>query len=569
MSGISISVRQKGRGKAAVALVMVLVFIAVGLTALAGVMAWSSLVSTNSDRYANYVGGIAVTDALLEKATGKMIRDFQANDRAYIASHISEYQTLVPTPSENPAMTGFQFSNLARHVNEITIDTTADWAFGDLATKFDGLRGYSVTYRLSGCATDLTARKPVPVTVQEQLQLASIPLFCFGVFYNLDLEACPSGAFTVHGRTHSNGNIYTEPAGSLSFATHVTASAEIVPHKSPDDPSTRTIGPVVFNGDTEQKVTSFILPMGTNSNPSVLHKILEVPPVGESSTSLIGKQRYYNKADLIIRITTNGVMATSGSYNGFSVAIADLDTSGIISTNAGFFDKREYMHINSTDIDIAQLLINYSALNTALGRNPQTLYIADDRPFPTSYIPGVRVKNGSTLPAAGLTIATHHPLYLLGNYNVPSGYAGTTNTALCAPASLVCDGITVLSAGWIDANSGGSLSVRVASASVTINAAVITGIVPSGNGYYSGGLENVFRLLENWGGKTVTYNGSIAVLYDSHEAVGPWISGSDIYSPPTRTFSWDTKFQQENSWPPAMPFISAAFRSKWNSLAAP
>jgi hypothetical protein len=156
-------------------------------------------------------------------------------------------------------------------------------------------------------------------------------------------------------------------------------------------------------------------------------------------------------------------------------------------------------------------------------------------------------------------------MYIYGNYNVPSGYAGTTNTALCAPASLIADAVSILSGGWADGNSGGSLSGRIAQ-NMTVNAAIITGIVPSGNGFYSGGLENVFRFLENWSGKTITYNGSIVVLYESHEGVGPW-GGSDVYNPPTRKYSWDSKFKQENLWPPAMPFVSAAFRTTWNSLA--
>jgi hypothetical protein len=556
----------KQKSDVALALVMVLVFVAVGLTALAGVMAWSSLVATNSDRYKTYLGGIAVTDAVLEKATGKMIHDFQAKDQNYIASHLSDYKPLVPTASESPAMANFQFSDLTYHLNQISIDNIAGWGFGDLSTKFSGLKGYSATYKLTGSVKDLTSRSQVPVTVQQQLQLASIPLFGFGVFYNLDLELCPNTNFTVYGRVHGNSDIYTEPSGNLVFATNVTASGEIVPHKAAEDPTQRSAGLVGFNGETEGRVTSFVLPMGTNNSASVLHKILEVPSVGESATSLIGKQRYYNKADMLIFVKTNSIVLMSGSYNNFSASYSGY-LAGILTTNTSFFDKREYMQVRPMDLDITQLRTYYTNLITFLGRPPLTIYIVDERPFPSSYMPAVRIINGGTLPSGGLTVATPHPLYIKGNFNVPSGYAGTTNTALCPAASLGSDAITFLSANWSDANSGNALSSRIASTGITINSAVITGIVPSGNGFYSGGLENVFRLLEDWTGQTLVYNGAIAVLYDSRQAVGPWVSGSDVYLAPTRTYTWNTKFQQENQWPPATPFISAAFRSKWNALA--
>ena len=46
----------------------------------------------------------------------------------------------------------------------------------------------------------------------------------------------------------------------------------------------------------------------------------------------------------------------------------------------------------------------------------------------------------------------------------------------------------------------------------TVNAGIISGIVPSGSGYYSGGVENFPRFLEDWSGKTFTYYGSMLEL---------------------------------------------------------
>src|SRR6185436_1289326 len=109
----------------------------------------------------------------------------------------------------------------------------------------------------------------------------------------------------------------------------------------------------------------------------------------------------------------------------------------------------------------------------------------------------------------GLTIATPDPLYVQGNYNLA-----------CVPACLAGDAVTVLSTAWNDTNGAYSLSARIA-ANTTINAAVITGIVPTGSGSYSGGCENSLRLLEDWSGKTFTFKGAIAVLYYSQDATAP------------------------------------------------
>ena len=86
------------------------------------------------------------------------------------------------------------------------------------------------------------------------------------------------------------------------------------------------------------------------------------------------------------------------------------------------------------------------------------------------------------------------------------------------------DAVTVLSSSWNDSTytAGLDKSSRTP-VSTTINAATLEGIVPSDGAHYSGGVENFLRLLENWSSATtLTYNGSIVVLFDSQYATGYW-----------------------------------------------
>src|ERR1019366_5752961 len=98
-----------------------------------------------------------------------------------------------------------------------------------------------------------------------------------------------------------------------------------------------------------------------------------------------------------------------------------------------------------------------------------------------------------------LTVATARPLYVLGDYNqISSANLGTSNTSTTVPASLVADAITILSDHWTDANSTSPVGSRNA-LPTTVNAALLTGDVPTTYGYYSGGMENFPRFLETWG----------------------------------------------------------------------
>ena len=180
---------------------------------------------------------------------------------------------------------------------------------------------------------------------------------------------------------------------------------------------------------------------------------------------------------------------------------------------------------------------------------------------------GVQLLNGSAIPNPsyaiskgiyGTTIATNNPLYVVGNYNADgnsaTGADGASDNANEPPAALVGDAVTILSTAWGNNDSDEALTSRVASAFTEVSAAILTGLVPSdnvNNNTYSGGVENFPRFLDNWSGKTFRYRGSMVALFESEVATQAW-GGGDIYSPPTRDWSFDQKFGT-GMYPPGTP----------------
>jgi hypothetical protein len=180
--------------------------------------------------------------------------------------------------------------------------------------------------------------------------------------------------------------------------------------------------------------------------------------------------------------------------------------------------------------------------------------------------------NGATLPPSGLTVATAEPLYVKGNFNLNNGdtTAGQTDTSMTKPASLVGDAITILSQNWNDSASpiaGGRAAVNT-----TVNAALISGIVETtkvgNNKYYSGGVENLPRFLENWSGTTLTYNGSMVVMFDSQRATSFWQSPGVYYNPPVRKWAFDVNFLNQNKLPPGTPQVRKLVRGQWTIISA-
>ena len=241
----------------------------------------------------------------------------------------------------------------------------------------------------------------------------------------------------------------------------------------PGDPHQTWWNTPVYNDNLVTGVNPLNLPLQGGANP---HDIIELPPGG---TDPIPNERLYNKAGLRIKVTNSGVTVEDSSGNPVSGITIGSDTSKIISTNSTLFNYRENKTVTITELRINRLI--------AAGKMPANgvIYVADTRTAPQQT--AVRLVNGATLPSQGLTVASQNPVYIQGNYNSTHDY----------PAAVYGDAINILSGSWNDANSGRQLSSRVAH-NTTVNAALFTGIVQTSGANYSGGVENLLRLLEGW-----------------------------------------------------------------------
>jgi hypothetical protein len=565
--------RQRRQGYA---LVTVMVIGTVGLLILAASIHWTSSNANLTARNNQYFTSLAAAEAATEKVISEMSVDFQRGP-ATVSSKVASYRSRVPTAAESGYWEKYTFGDGQGGVNATAVTQIAPWTPNvPLLGRYQGLTGYRAIYNIASNARESGALYDITAGVGQELSIEEIPLFQFAIFYNLDLEINPGPDMTISGKVHSNGHIYLQPQASLVFNGDVAAVKDI--HyltKMPGDPLERTLGTITPGPAVKVSVgaISLNLPIGTDNSPDTVRQIVEPPPVGESAASALGKERFYNKADLVIIVTDTGVTAQSGALAPVSAAATLSWTTGssgiksFVKTNVAFYNKREGKTVQATEIDVAQLKAWNDAgnsLKAALGRDVNSIYVDDRRSQSGSSQAGVRLVNGQTLPSQGLTIATPDPLYVQGNYNAPSSALGTSDTSGTKPAALIGDSINVLSKDWNDSNSGTGINNRKAG-DTTVNAAFLAGIVPTGNGYYSGGVENFPRFLEDWDDRVFTYNGSMIVMFPSKTAQAPW-GGSDVYVPPTRRWNFDTAFLDPNRLPPGTPSAHTVTRGSYKIL---
>jgi hypothetical protein len=448
-----------------------------------------------------------------------------------------------------------------------------------------------------------------------------LPVFQFAIFYNLNMEIDPGQPMQVNGPVFCNASIWDDSRdltflSSVSAVGTIYTNNDVDPFS--ENYQGLTGSPTFLSSVTSQAGPLSLQSVnGTLPSTNLIYTMLDLPPPGLGAPYhaylAASNQNYlFNQVDLIISNSASGINGSSvyGSnitiyyenqynYGYLSLVTNDMVVTNIIAglpqttnripyysfvTNATFYDFRESKTVQALQIDVAKLgkwltnelpgggyvwTLKNTTGSTDKGHPIDSIYVYNNVPLTTAQLPAVRVVNGAKLPSAmiyafpifGLTIATPQPLYILGNYNVQtnggSPVLGSTNTASTYPAALMADAITILSTTWSDNyNSSTPLSSRIPG-DTTVNAAILTGIVPTVptiSGNYSGGVENFLRLLEDWnGGITLTYNGSIVVMFASQYATNYW-GNSSYYGAPNHNWSFDQNFAN-GLLPPLTPLV--------------
>jgi Tfp pilus assembly protein PilX len=609
---MQIKFRSPRRNQTGFALMIIMVFVGVSLITFASMLLWTSTNSRITDRNNLFNQAEAAAESATEVPLAAMIRDFTSQSLNSAAS----YQTNFPSDYATGWPVQYQYSDLTGTVGRVSV-TISGTSWQVLDGTFSGQGGLVQDCTNTATATPQNQSANLSASVQQTVKFAIIPLFQYAAFYNMDMEINPGNAMVINGHVHSNNAIYATGSSAsvpLTINGNFDASTGInyTRKTNYDGTDTRTGNVIVTNGVINPNVGTLTMPIGTNNDPTSVRGLLGIPPASlavpnAAGYSTNGTPYLYNSSDLIISNAASGGTNITVYYNnqlyGSGMTKIDPDvvqtnSAGAITnsyysfvTNVTFYDYRESDTVKATQISVTNLntwLANTSSRGGAQynlknsygiynkGHGINSIYVFNSATLASAQLPAVRLVNGQQLPAAGLTVSTAQPLYVQGDYNTTTdgvnfsrGLGDPAVKGNTVPAALMGDSITVLSSAWQDSNDANtSLGSRNASPT-TINAATLEGIVQStlsGNTkLYSGGLENFLRLQEDWsggGGVTLTYNGSIVVLFPSQYATNAWANAS--YGVPKRQWGFDLNFTKGPQYlPPLTPTAKYVYRRTW------
>ena len=582
------------RSRVGFVLLVLLIMLGVMLVVFASVLTWSSSHAVLTRRNNVFNVSENAAESCTENILSTMMRDFTSSS----LGTSNTYNTLIPPTNGWPYSFGFSDTNGNSALSATVVINNS--SVTNLSGTYAGLFGLVQQCQIASTATALGQGDVIAATVNQTVQFAQIPLFQFGIFYNLDLEINPTSVMGIGGSVWCNGNIYNAPSGTLVYFQPVYATGQVFnTRKHPQDSTANGSGAVIYStaymtntGPVINKDT-LTMPVGAGGNSSSnVNAILQLPPAayaapGSQAYTAAGQLYLYNEADLVISNSTSGNPTTQGTnitvyYQNNNATTVLFKVPGDLPiytnlvthttnytysfvTNATFYDYRESKTVNAIEVNVHALniwLTNTSVRggltydnennsgSTTKNHHIWSIYAYNSVPMSSSALPGVRLVDGAQLPYNGLTVATPFPLYVKGDYNIETNYNAPVanqsrvvpDATYTRPAALMCDAITVLSTNYHDSwTSATPLSSRtpvtqhVGDGVQTDNAAILTGIVPSANGFYSGGVENIIRLLENWPAypaSSVLNTGSQVGMFSSLFATNHWQAPGAYYAAP-------------------------------------
>ena len=543
-----LSVRSVYGNEKGVVLVVALVFLVV-----LGVMGAAAVMMTVGDlkisgNYRNNEQAFYVAEAGAEYGVS-MLRQL-LNNKLHVST--SDLNIAAPT------LSGYSFDVFSIEKEGSVVESPIS------SGNFAGLSAYIQSYKITSEArvTGTNAKAKIVQYADDHL----IPLFQFGIFYEKDLEILPGPNMTFSGgRIHSNNDIYFGANSTLSIDSLTTSAGNVFKRRKnngsvmpgtvqikdgagnfqvmnidSDSSDWTTVSQNIWNGRIKSQdhgIQGLNLPLPSTNAPIDIIKNCDV-----ADTQELKEAKFCWKAGLKV---IDGVAYDKNDN------VLDLSAGGNnpLSTET-FWDAREGANIQVTTIDVDKLKSNTVAMaalnNPPPGEDAGILYASR-----SGAEKGIRLRNGSTLPSTGLTVASDRSIYVQGDYNVNNG-----------PAAVIGDAVNILSNSWNDANSSLNLNTYRVASNTTVKGAIMAGHVESdpATGQYSGGVENFPRFLEKWSGKTLTYSGSLVSLWFSEQATGNWKYGSPVYKAPVRNWSYGIDL---NNLPPGTPRVRLVERTSW------
>ncbi|HMJ64809.1 MAG TPA: hypothetical protein VK615_05625, partial [Candidatus Binatia bacterium] len=211
------TVTKLARAQAGQSILLVLIVSTFTFAILGGLFKWTFSNSSNNLRNNQYFRSSAAAEAATEKVITSLASDYQNDGEALVMTKLNAYRALVPNRNESAVWGKYEFSDGEGNLGQTYVKDLPPAEFKVLNSQYAGLSGYATAFRIISNARDTKSPYNIVSAVRQDIQVATIPIFQFAIFYNLDLEINPGPDMTVTGPVHCNKTTYLDPESTLTF----------------------------------------------------------------------------------------------------------------------------------------------------------------------------------------------------------------------------------------------------------------------------------------------------------------------------------------------------------------
>jgi Tfp pilus assembly protein PilX len=303
------------RNRGGYALLITMCFLVATLIVFVSVMYWiqsnGNITAMNNQFNMSEGAAEAATEKVLSQMNYDYVAQSLSNSGAYYGAMVpsTAYQTNINWPIQ------YVYSDTNGITGQISVDMSQPWTSNTvpLNCQYTNLYGLEKSVTITATAAPIGQRFTVPSTVCETIQFASIPLFQFAIFYNMNLEISAAANLSISGPVWSNAGLWS---GSTTVTFQNSVSAVGAATNTANDPFCSGYtgsGPSTYTkaGQPTSGNDHITMPIGTNNNPAAVEAIINIPPttyaLGTAAAFTTNGQVYLaNAADLYLTNFASG-----------------------------------------------------------------------------------------------------------------------------------------------------------------------------------------------------------------------------------------------------------------------
>jgi len=205
---------------------MVMILSACMLLVLSGAMSWTTNTANLTQRNNQFYTSQFAAEAATEKIIASMTSDFMQNDSATVLRNpVHLPDVIIRRVRKTPTGPATYSATPRGATNTITVTNTSTNIVTTLNTKYAGLYGLADTYAVIANARQSKSMYDITTAVEQDVQLATIPIFQYAIFFGVlgELSNGNGTTFNIYGKVHANADLYIGPDGTQNYYDVVTS----------------------------------------------------------------------------------------------------------------------------------------------------------------------------------------------------------------------------------------------------------------------------------------------------------------------------------------------------------